>query len=214
MRPSLRWTLIAAVIGVLVAGIVVLTSDGAGRARIRLVQATTDPAIAADRTLGDLLGTHAHLPAARWEAGWGGDERLVSAVVALPRLDALDAGLLAPLRAAVARTPEWSGTADDRPAVLRIVFRVDQTAEQAVLPVKVVAEQAWVVYRPELTDAHDQALDAANATSEQRSAAQRYRLVHDGARALFDAGLHEPLLAGPGLAPTASQWLAQLARWH
>lgn len=199
-------------IGVTIFAACLLFGGATVRARIQLVRSTIDPAIDPERSLGSLLGGHPHLPPALWDTGWGGDERLVSAVVELPRLDALATDLAAPLRGQVARTPAWSGLAEDRPVAVRIVFRV--TPESEVQPVTVIAEHAWVVYRAEQVAAFEEALAQADANAEQRAAARRHRLVHDGDRALFDAGLEGLALAAPGLDPTARAWLATLARWR
>lgn len=212
MRRRFRLiAVLSATCAIIVAGVLILDGSAA-RARIPLVQAMVDRAIDAERTIGDLLGGHPRAPPARWDTGWGADEQLVSAVIALPRLDALPADLAAPLRGQVARTPAWLGIADDRPVALRIVFRV--TPESEVEPVAVFAEHAWVVYRPERVAAFEEALAQADANAGQRAAARRHRLVHDDDRALFDAGLEGLALAAPGLDPTARIWLAVFARWR
>ena len=211
MRRSFRAAAALAVGGAILAATLLAFGGTAARARIHLVQGTIDPGVDAERSFGALLGGHPHLPPARWDTGWGGDEHLVSAVVELPRLDAFAVELAAPLRGRVAGVPAWLGIAEDRPATVRIVFRV---ADAEVQPVTVVAEHAWVVYRPEQVAAFEEALAGADATAEQRAAARRHRLVHDGDRALFDAGLEGVAIAAPGLDPTARAWLAALARWR
>ena len=212
MRTRVLVAAASSAIGIALFAAFLVFGDAVARARIRLVQATIDPVVDPQRSFGALLGGHPHLSPARWDTGWGGDEHLVSAIIDLPRLDALVAELAAPLRGQVARAPAWAGIAEDRPAALRIVFRV--APDSTVQPLTVVAEHAWVVYRPEQVAEFEKALAQADATSEQRAAASRHRLVHDGDRALFDAGLEGVALAAPGLDPTASAWLAALARWR
>lgn len=212
MRRSLRIALASVLAGILLVAGYLLIAGAAARARIRLVQATIDPAIDPARTLGDLLGGHPRFPPASWDAGWGGDEQLVSAVIAIPRLDALAADLAAPLRGQAAQRPAWLGMAEDRPVALRIVFRI--MPDSAVQPVAVLAEHAWVVYRPEQVAAFEEALAQADANAEQRAEARRHRLVHDGDRALFDAGLEGLPLAAVGSGPGPRDWLTTLARWR
>lgn len=212
MKRRLQAIAAVLLIGALACVAFLVCGDASARARIRLVRATVDPAIDPQRSFGELLDGHPHLPPARWEADWGGDERLVTAIVELPRLDALAAGLASALHGQVARTPAWLSLADDRPVALRIVFRI--APDGAVQPVTVITDHVWVVYRPEQVAAFEAALAQADATAEQRYAARRHRLVHDGDRALYDAGLEGVAVAAPGLDPTAGAWLAALARWR
>ena len=212
----MRKSLLLAGAGLLVIAVALaalLLRDGAAQARIRQVQAAVDPAIGDGLTMGELLGHHAHLANVRWAGSWNGDEQSVTALAELTDLDGADQRLTAPFRGQVARTPQWSGIAGDRPATVRVVFHLDPAATPAVRAQRVDLVQAWVVVRAEQVAAQEAAFARAAATSDDRSAAARFHLVRDGDRTLFDAGLHEPSLAATGQGLSAQAWLAVLAEW-
>ncbi|MBA3686027.1 MAG: hypothetical protein H0W72_12430 [Planctomycetes bacterium] len=188
--------------------------DFGARARIRRVQACIDERIDATRDLGTVLGQHPHLKHVRWAGNWAGDDRAVVAIVGVERLDKVPASLIAVFQSHVGRVVEWSGIAGDQPAAMTIVFRWDDTATPPAQVVDVRMTEAWAIYRPELVAEQEKALDEAVAQVGNRSEASRYRLRHDGDRALFDAGIHAPILAGPGQSTTARDWLAALAAWR
>lgn len=97
---------------------------------------------------------------------------------------------------------------------MTIVFRLDESATPPVQVVDVRVTEVWAIYRPVLVAEQEKALDEAVALVGNRSEASRYRLRHDGERARFDAGIHAPILAGPGQSMSGRDWLGTLAAWR
>lgn len=217
-RRTLALILVLALL--LAGGVIRMVFSGGERIRtLRAVQACVDPAIDEARSFGELLVAHPHLANPVWTAGWSDDDHLVAAELRLDRFDDLrrDHGLLvAPFLEQIARMPSWSGVAGDQPAVLEVVFRArpdpDGRLQVAIASLRIT--EVWVVFRPEAVESFEKTIETAIDNADDRTRARRYRLRHDGDRALFNAGLDGPMLAGPGSAHEARGAFTALVRWR
>lgn len=200
-----RLPTLVAILGVIVAvGAWQMFGGGDNRA-LNAVRAHIDPAIDAQRPLGEVFGSHPHLLRPEWIGAWGGNRTCAAVVLhaeSLADVEAACPGLLDPLRGLVARDPRWVGLAPDQPLAIQLVFQVEgEGSEARISAFQVLATEAWVVYKPECVAAYEETLEGSIRSSDNASRARRYRLRHEGDRALFDVGLNSPLLAGAGLTP-------------
>lgn len=214
-----RWllTVLAVLLGI--AGAMWLFSGSERQRIMRAVQAYSDPDATAGQSLREVFANHPRLVEPRWTAGWSDDDHLVSVELRVPQFSELQRdqpGLVAPFLRQVAQTQAWSGVAGDQPAVVQVVFQATSD-EDGTLQVQIASlrlTEAWAIYRPELVADYEKAIEAAIESVDDRSRASRYRLRHEGERALFDAGLDGPMLAGPGMAQDARAAFLVLLQWR
>lgn len=210
-------TVLAVLLGI--AGAMWLFSGGERQRIMRAVQAYSDPDATAGESLRDVLADHPRLLDPQWTAGWSDDDHLVSVEFRVPQFSDLLHGqprLVAAFVHQVAQTQAWSGVAGDQPATVQVVFQAS-FGEDGSLRVQIASlrlTEAWAVYRPELVADYEKAIEAAIGSVDDRSRAKRYRLRHEGERALFDAGLDGPMLAGPGMAQDARVAFLALLQWR
>lgn len=218
---SRRGRLLAAVLLaiVVVAGLLWGFSGGARQRTLRAVQACVDPLIDGSQSLGAVFNTHPHLADPRWTAGWSDDDRLVAVEAQVARFDDLRQGLphlVAPFLVQIAAMPQWAGIAGDQPATVQVVFQAS-TGGDGALTVQVASvrlTEAWVVFQPAAVENYEKSIETAIANADDRRRARRYRLRHDGDRALFNVGLDGPMIAGAGLRLAAPAACAALAGWR
>lgn len=215
-RGRLLWILLAT--AAIAAGLFWGMPNGTRRANLKLVRAWSDPAIDAQRTMAAIFDEHPRLAGARWTPGWSEDDRMVAVAVTCPSFDDLrkaQPALAAPFIKLVALTPRWAGIAGDRPAEIEAVFRVSTGEDGATLvqAASVRLTRAWAVFKPDQVADYEKNLEASIAEAADPGLARRYRLEHDGDRALFDAGLEATTLAGPGMALSAQDAIKTIASW-
>jgi hypothetical protein len=214
-----RWLLTVLVVLLGIAGAMWLFSGGERQRIMRAVQAYSDPDSTGGQSLLELIASHPRLSDPQWTAGWSDDDRLVSVEVRVTQFSDLQRDqpkLVASFLHQVAQTQAWSGVAGDQPAIVQVVLQAT-SAEDGSLQVQVASlrlTEAWAVYRPELVADYEKAIEAAIGNVDDRSRARQYRLRHEGERALFNAGLDGPMLAGPGMALDAHAAFLALLLWR
>lgn len=210
---SIRRAAFMALGGAALIGLVLLLRiDWSAGNRIAAAKALVDPRIDATRDLGTVLAQHPAVRDLTWEGDFGGDERLVCALATVERADALPEALTQEARRLTAMTPEWLAIAGDQAMTLRIVVLLGPDGRAASVD-DVRCQELWVVFDPSKVDEYEEGLQRS-AELVGSSTLSAYRLRRDGDRSLFNAGLHDPMLAGPGMAQSASAWLAGFVAWN
>ncbi len=214
-----RSALVIAMSGLASIAIMWLIFHGPDHRTLRIVQGFTDPAVDETRPLGELFTGNAHFSEAVWTPFWSNDDHLVAVEVRLTSLDEMKLAHPAWLQSVVkqcALNPAWAGIAYDQPATLLISFKVavNATGEMTVETTSLRFLELWIDYKASAVDAYEDSIEKAIASVDDVGQAKKYRLRHAGERALFNAGLSNPMIAGAGLDLAAPATLAALVHWH